>query len=388
METVLITEGTTKIEAPNPKGFRTVAGDYAPSLTEVFYNPELEFSRDISVSVVQTLAKKSRDVWACDPLAGIGVRGIRYAKEVDGVRRSVVNDRSQEASELIKRNVKTNGLDALVEARSSDANIVLRENQGRFNFVDLDPFGSPAPYLDAACGAMSRRGILALTATDTAPLCGTHAKTCLRRYGAVPLKTEYCHELGVRILAGFAQRVGGLHELALTPILAHATLHYFRIYLSASRGAHRADEVIENIGFISQCCSCARRTATRGLAPKLPTQCECGGELAHAGPLWLGRLIDKQFTLEVVQDLSARNFKSKHQELTLLSRCVEEADGPATFYDLNEVARLAGVAPPKIAEVISALRLRGHFASRTHFSDTGFRTDAPVEEIDEAIKAP
>jgi tRNA (guanine26-N2/guanine27-N2)-dimethyltransferase len=236
MKTIIITEGKTKIETPQPENFRTRAGDYAPSLTKVFYNPLMEFCRDISISVAQTAARRFNGLRVCDPLAGVGVRGIRYANEVKGVTRAVVNDFCREAFELIRKNVTLNGLTGLIETRSTDANILLRENRGQFSFVDLDPFGSPAPFLDAACSSLGKRGMLALTATDTAPLSGTHVKTCLRRYGARPLRTEYCHETGIRILIGFAQRLAGLHEMALTPVLAHATQHYFRIYLAAERG--------------------------------------------------------------------------------------------------------------------------------------------------------
>ncbi|MFH1820937.1 MAG: tRNA (guanine(10)-N(2))-dimethyltransferase [Methanobacteriota archaeon] len=386
MQTIFVTEGETTIEVPNPENFRTHAGDYAPSLTRVFYNPSMEFCRDISVSVVQTISKTFNNIWACDPLAGVGIRGIRYAKEVNGVLRSFVNDRSEEAFKLIKRNVELNGLNDLVEAKSTDANIALWENLGRFNFVDLDPFGSPAPFVDAACGALSRKGMLALTATDTAPLSGTHARACLRRYGAKSLKTEYCHELGIRILLGFTQRIGGLHEMALTPVFAHATQHYFRIYMMTRRGAQRTDEVLKKIGFISHCDACMRRILTGGVAAELPKTCECGGLFSHAGPLWLGELINKQFTQEIIGDLAMRNFKLKHKEITLLSRCVGEAEGPPTFYDLNELSRRAGTPPPKLAELISMIRAQGYFSSRTHFSNTGFRTDAPVEEINKILK--
>ncbi len=381
-----MTEGGTKIEVPNPDNFRTKAGDYAPSLTSVFYNPNMEFCRDISVSVVQVASKTFGNIWACDPLAGVGVRGIRYAKEVKSVLRSVVNDLSKEAFGFIEKNIKLNELSGVVEAKSTDANIILRENQGRFNFVDIDPFGSPALFVDAACGAISRKGMLALTATDTAPLAGTHPRTCLRRYGAMPLKVEYRHEIGARILAGFAQRIGATHEIALTPVLTHATLHYFRIYLLASRGAQRADQVLERIGFISHCNSCLRRVLSRGAAASLLETCECGGKFSHAGPLWLGSLTDRQFVLNVIEDLSTRDFKSKHGELSLLSRCAEESEGPPTFYGLNELAALANAKPPKIAELISKIRSEGRFASRTHFSDTGVRTDATTEEIKKIIR--
>ena len=40
--------------------------------------------------------------------------------------------------------------------------------QGGWQWVDLDPFGSPMPFLDAALQGMARRGVLEVTATDTA----------------------------------------------------------------------------------------------------------------------------------------------------------------------------------------------------------------------------
>lgn len=384
--TIRVPEGRTIIEAPDPASFRTVAGDYSPSLTKVFYNPRMEFCRDISVSATQVFAKKANNIRICDPLAGVGVRGIRYAKEVKGVSKVIVNDRSLESYEMMKRNIELNGVTDLVEATSNDANIILRENHRKFNFVDVDPFGSPAPFSDAACGALSRKGMLALTATDTAPLSGTHASACIRRYGAKPLKTEYCHELGIRILIGFAQRIGGMNEIALTPVFSHATQHYFRTYLMANRGAQRSDDVLKGLGFVSQCNACMRRLFTRNLAPELPQACECGGRFSHAGPLWLGEIINTAFTKEIMGDLANRNFKLKHQELLMLGRCVEEAEGPPTFYELNELARRAKASPPKIVLVLERIREKGYFASRTHFSNTGFRTDAPIDEIIETIK--
>ncbi|MEM4188111.1 MAG: tRNA (guanine(10)-N(2))-dimethyltransferase [Candidatus Hadarchaeum sp.] len=381
MKKILITEGKTKIESPDPENFKTKAGDYAPSLTNVFYNPKMELCRDISVSVAQVSAQIFNSLYICDPLAGVGIRGLRYAKEVKGVARCVANDKYVDAFELIKRNIALNGLNNLVEVSLADANIVLLENRGKFNFVDLDPFGSPAPFLDAACSSLSRRGMLALTATDTAPLSGTYPKTCLRRYGAKPLKTEYCHEIGIRILIGFAQRIGGLHEIALTPVLAHATQHYFRIYLQGQRGAQRTYELLKEIGYISHCNACMRRIVSYGLVTELPKTCECGGKFSHGGPLWVGKLANKTFIHEVIDDLSGRDFRLKHQELSLLYRCAEETEGPPTFYDLNRCAGFLKKSPPKMGELISTLRNNGYFASRTHFSNTGFRTDAPIEEI-------
>ncbi|MCK4405733.1 MAG: tRNA (guanine-N1)-methyltransferase, partial [Hadesarchaea archaeon] len=94
MTTQFITEGTTKLEVPELEHFRTRTGDYAPSLAPVFYNPHMELCRDISVSAVQVLAGELGSIRVCDSLAGVGARGLRYAKEVEGVAKVIANDRS------------------------------------------------------------------------------------------------------------------------------------------------------------------------------------------------------------------------------------------------------------------------------------------------------
>ncbi len=386
MLTQLLIEGRTKLEIPELERFRTRTGDYAPSLTRVFYNPHMEPCRDISVAVAQVLARELGSLSVCDPLAGVGVRGLRYANEVEGIGEVVVNDRSLEAVEFIRRNVELNELNN-VEVCSEDANVLLWRRAPHFNLIDLDPFGSPASFTDAACASLFRKSMLALTATDTAPLSGTHAKACVRRYGAKPLKTEYSHELGIRILINFCQRVAGKYELALTPVLAHAARHYFRIYLRGQRRAGAVDGVLANQGYLSYCHACGRRILTQGIAKELPSECGCSGKLEHAGPLWLGRLQDREFIKRVISDLAGRDFKLGQQELVLLNLCAEEADGPPAFYDVHQLSRRAGVSPPKMAELIAKLRRLGYFASRTHFSGTGFRTNASGDEILRILKS-
>jgi len=387
MKTQLAVEGRTELEVPELSSFRAPAGDYVPSLTPVFYNPKMELCRDISVAAAQAVVGKLGKILACDPLAGVGVRGIRYAKEVNGVSKVVINDRSPLSYELILHNLKLNNVGDIAEASKGDANALLWANQGRFNFIDVDPFGSPAPFLDAACASMGRQGMLAITATDTAPLCGSGVRACLRKYGAQPLRTEYCKEIGVRILTGFAQRAAGKHELSLVPILSHATQHYFRLYMWAEKGTTKVDETLKNQGYISHCFRCGRRVATSGPVPRLPAVCSCGERLSHAGPLWLGPLVKREFAENVVKELEHRSFKQVPREISLIARCAEEADGPPTFYEVNEVARRERRQPPKIVKVIERLKTNGRFASRTHFSDTGFKTDASIEEIAEIFKS-
>ena len=127
-----------------------------------------------------------------------------------------MNDWSPEALELIKENIKINGLEEKTLATRKSANVLLHEQ--KYHIVDLDPFGTPAPFLDAASASV--RSMLSVTATDTAPLCGAHLKAGIRKYAAVPLNTEYHSEMGLRVLLGACAR-----ELA-----KHAFTTYFRVF--------------------------------------------------------------------------------------------------------------------------------------------------------------
>jgi len=379
MKTKIAEEGSVRVRVPDPEGYRTPSGDYAPSLTDVFYNPQMEFCRDLSISVAQVLAGETGGLRVCDPLAGVGIRGVRYAKEVEGIREVVINDRSRAASELVLQNIDLNAPAVPVSVEREDANVLMLKNRGRFNYIDLDPFGSPAKFVDAACASIARRGMIALTATDTGPLCGSHPRACVRRYGAIPLRTEYCHELGIRILVGFCQRVAGKHELALEPVLVHSTRHYFRVYLRAKRSASATDAVLEKLGYVSHCFSCGRRFVSSGL-PAVE-KCVCGSTPSRSGPLWTGVLWEREFLEKVIADLSIRNFRNKGTEVRVLLLCLEESGGPPTFYDVNRLASMTGSSPPRMKRLLDRLREIKRFASRTHFSPVGFRTDAAVEEL-------
>lgn len=384
MKTQVIVEGGTKLEVPNLDEYRTSPNEYVPSLTPVFFNPLMEVSRDISVVFLKVLKKQLNELIVCDALAGIGARGLRYANEVNKISETLVNDKSVKAVELIRRNMDHNHL-SNVKVENEDANILLQMNKSRFSVVDLDPFGSPAPFLNSACSALSNHGALFVTATDTAPLCGAHVKACQRKYGARPLRTPYCHEIGLRILIGACQRLGARQDIALNPILSNSAQHYFRIHLKARKGARKANSVLEKQGYISHCFNCGRRIITPKLLTEIPRQCDCGRKFKHAGPMWIGRLFKEDFLNLMIEELSKINFMRNHEEQKFLRLCLEEADGPPTFYDLHKISSLIGSQSPKIDRVINKLRNKDYFASRTHFSSTGFRTNAPLIEIHNII---
>ena len=98
-----------------------------------------------------------------------------------------------------------------------DANLFLLKSSG-FDYIDIDPFGSPNPFLENAVVRLSREGILAVTATDTSGFTGTYPKATKRKYDSRPIKNEIMHETGIRILIRAVQLFGSRHDKALIPI--------------------------------------------------------------------------------------------------------------------------------------------------------------------------
>ena len=162
--TETITEGKVKVVVPKLSAYMKKPSDYAPSKAPVFYNPAMELNRDFAVLALQTHQKLlGREMSVSEPLTGCGLRGARFAVEVEGVRKVVVNDIKPEAAEVAGFNAKLNGVEDRVEVANEDANLFLSRHAAprkRFDYVDIDPFGSPVPlhgfcitvsYVTAAC---------------------------------------------------------------------------------------------------------------------------------------------------------------------------------------------------------------------------------------------
>jgi len=336
----------------------------------------MELSRDISVACIQAFADNQRDdsgLTYLDALAGCGIRGFRVANEAQV--EVTVNDYNLAAYELIKRNATRFQQNIHVEHR--DANALMSE--ARFNVIDVDPFGSPAPFVDAACRSASK--MLCVTATDTAPLSGAHFSAGVRRYSALPMNTEYHAETGIRILIGTIIRELVKYDKSATPVLAHATEHYYRAYLLLDRGAELANACVRSMGFIAHCFACGNRYVLSGLFPTLRSDCVfCGAKVAVAGPLWLGTLHDQKFCLQVLENLETGVFGTKMRAAKIITRCLNELD-TVTFFDYHKLLRELKCPPVPIETLVSGLRTAGCRASRTHFSGTSIKTDADADTV-------
>ena len=91
---------------PKLKAFVKDSSEYAPSKAPVFYNPVMEFNRDIAVLAVQAFRRMvDREISICEPLTGSGIRGVRFATEIKGVS-VLISDITERAAQLALRNVR------------------------------------------------------------------------------------------------------------------------------------------------------------------------------------------------------------------------------------------------------------------------------------------
>ncbi len=378
MDIETIHEGKVTIKIPK---FEKVTAK-AP----VFYNPAMELNRDLSVAVLTVFkGDVDRDISVCDAFGGTGIRGIRYAKEIEGIEKAFVNDLNPIAVEFAEENIKLNDLDNVAVCRE-DANIFLRKCKGRFDVVDIDPFGTPSPYVESAASSLRAGGMICVTATDTSALCGTYIEPCIRKYGAVPLKTEYCHEIGLRILAGFVAKTFSKYKKFIEVKFSHSTEHYMRIYATIGKGAANTDESLRSLGYIAHCKKCLYRTIIQGLAPIIPGKCPvCGGNIDVGGPLWCGEMYSADFVSKMINTVQQLTLNTKDKAFKLLNTCLNEANAPESYYEIHKVCKNLKTSAPPIIEVMDLLEAGGYFVSRTHFSPTSIKTDANIVELKKII---
>lgn len=365
MQTKIIHEGAAKVYI------------YKGKLTKkdpVFFNPDMKFNRDISVACLKVFKKMTPEkMIICDSLSGCGIRGIRYSLEVPEIEFAVLNDLNPTAFGIIKKNLSYNNVKNAA-AENMDANILLSMHKNKLNFIDIDPFGSPAMFLDCAARAVRHGGFLGITATDLGPLAGTYPGTCLRRYGAKSLKTDIMHETGVRILVGYIIRTLSKYDKGFMPLLCFSSRHYHRIFGAVRRSRNCADKAVAKVGYLLYCHKCGMRQFS--LSNK--ETCACGAEFDYAGPLYTGNLFDRDFADKIEQ--------TNPKVEKFIGIIKEESMVDAMLYDIHEICSRNKLDTVKRDYLVNCLRKRSYKASGSVFGGFKIRTDAPINMIIESIK--
>ncbi len=313
---------------------------------EVFYNPVMKLNRDISIILLNSLKKKNMQIGL--PLSGTGIRGLRFLNELKKGIVGVVcfNDYSKVAVDRIKENLESNKISKGYELSCKDANNFILDSKG-FDYIDVDPFGTPNPFLDSAVKRISRDGILAVTATDTSALCGTYPKACKRKYWAVHEKNPIMHEIGLRILIRKIQLIGAQYDKALVPIFCYSKGHYMRIFLKCEKGKKKVDKVLSEMGIF------------------------CG-----YGPIWLGQLWDLKIVNKMLRLVGG-------EVGPFIDGIKKEAEiGGVGFFHVHKLVKENNIKSiPKKDELFAEVEKLGYKISGTHFNPLGVRSNMPISEF-------
>ncbi|MEM4246032.1 MAG: tRNA (guanine(10)-N(2))-dimethyltransferase [Candidatus Bathyarchaeia archaeon] len=380
---ITVEEGLAQLLIPK------TCGSTASTRAPVFYNPMMRPCRDVSVLALQAYQQTHlTGLQVCDAMSGCGARGVRYALEVDGVSTVVFNDLNPLAVDLIKRNVALNSVEARSVVHRLEANRLFSsysEPGLRFHVIDLDPFGSPARYLDSLIRAAKKEGLVMVTATDMAPLSGVHPMTCLKNYGGKPLHTEYVKETAIRLVVSALVRSAAVQDMAFEPLLCYYQDYYVRAIGSVSYGSRSASATLRKLGFILHCFRCLNRESVEGFS--LPKTCvRCGQPYSIAGPLWLGELFDTVFLSKMETILQGMSYPSKKRTARLISCAREEAGLPPTFFLTDALCDRMNIPLPRPALVMDALAGIGYRVARSHIDGNAIKTDAPISDVEEAIR--
>ena len=381
---VRIQEGKASIAIP-PKVGVAVSSEMA-----VFYNPVMKSNRDITILILQA----ARGLYAAkpwtiaDPMAATGIRGIRIALELPArdVEEIAMNDFSSAAVKLMKKNLRLNRIaGSKVSISVNEANKFLLSGPSR-NYIDVDPFGYPGPFLDSAIRRLQYNGILAVTATDTSALSGSSPNACRRKYLAAPLRNGFMHETAARIMVRLVQLIGSIHGKALIPVFSYSKEHYCRAFFLCKTGAHRIEALLDQHQELRYCAACTNRKA----GPAAPACDNCGEPWVVAGPVWVGRLFDERLAKAIAASALENGFIDEKTrsflEVVAGEAAAESATGVGFFAieDICETFKVARQPSPRV--VRTRLQRAGFVVSPTHCSTTGIKTSAPAKQVIAAVR--
>ncbi len=386
----VVEEGRVRLLVPNLSLYTRPDGQPEPAWAPVFYNPVMRDNRSLTVASI--LAYQGWRVRAfADPLAGACPRALRALLEA-GVHAAYAADIDPLAVSVCRANKLLNrvGSELVVERNDANAFMYRLDYEGiPVDAVDLDPYGSPVYYVQAASRLLAKRGLLIMTATDLGPLEGKYPTVTIRRYGAVVGRTTFSKEMAARVLVAGVARLLSPFDRSVRPLLTLYERHYIKLVVEVEHSKGGATSTAGQLGLL--CVD--EKGMPRGHLPleELVRSSGKGGEgecWRSIGPLWLGPLWDVGHVEGVLEAARREEGVSlSGRAVRKLELMVEEAKVPIPYYyRLDLVHAIAGkgeMEPPQA--VVERLKSMGYRASRTHFDPRGIRTDASLQELLEAL---
>ncbi|KAG4301603.1 hypothetical protein PCK1_002088 [Pneumocystis canis] len=186
-----------------------------------------------------------------DAFSATGIRAIRYLKEIPNVTHVVANDYAKSAVEMIKKNSTHNNVFQKIKLNCEDARFAMYQqimHRKFFDVIDLDPYGTAAPFIDAATQCVSDGGLLCVTCTDLAVLAGGgYPEKCFSNYGSMPFHhSVFCHEQALRIVLYTIASSAAKYGRYITPLLSIFVDFYIRLFIKIDTSSY-------NVKFFHSC---------------------------------------------------------------------------------------------------------------------------------------
>lgn len=404
---------------------------------------------------------KSESIWQprfriLDALSATGLRALRYASEIPFATAIVANDRDKNAAKSIKLNVEHSKLSSKISTTNSDALGHMyavafpptnshgpQHISGKYDVIDLDPYGTAAPFFDAALQAMEDGGLLCVTCTDSGVFasCGYSEKT-YSLYGGMPIKGLHSHEGGLRLVLHSIATTASKYGISIEPLLSLSIDFYVRLFIRVHRRPMDVKFLAGKTMLVYGCDhGCGAWTTqhlgrhmrhknskpdddsagawkfTIGQGPSTDKNCEhCGSKMHIAGPMWGGPLHNPFFIERILDDLKGvddKIYQTMPRIEGMLDTALDELlvcendmplrpspissdfipETPAEaldhhpfFFIPSALCKvIKATAPPEIL-IKGALKNAGYVVTRSHCKPGSMKTDAPWTVVWEVMR--
>ena len=421
-------EGATLIQLDNNIE-NDVIGPSTKDYEKVFYNPAMSGSRTRSIILMKHIIESGylgdSEIYAIDGLAASGLRARRWLNElpeklVNRLRVTVcdMNENSIKRAMENHQRFPPNNRGGVLNWRQGDLRSAILD-QG-WHWVDVDPFGSPMPFLDTAIQSLAKKAILEISATDTAALAGSSKTALMRRYGARINPDNLAHDSGLRVLMACIARTAANHDRFAEPILSVWDSHHLRLSLKVRKSIEMANQLEKMLGWRIAGPNEKEVSASmqEGLTPKSSTESlpmHCFLPLSYpvnredkrvSGPLWIGPLGDSaamaSFTEEEVISMCTTEYDPKNPmnwserdfelERRKIIRSIKNIKNEAEIIEgeflilTDDLASWRNVgSPPSPIKMIELINKKGFKAGLSHYPKPSFRTNAPWDVIIESL---
>ncbi|SCV04400.1 LAMI_0H15830g1_1 [Lachancea mirantina] len=420
-----------------------------PEKETVFYNPIQQFNRDLSVTCIEAwdnlygqpqrskrgkskkrafdggkLGTKRRKLADGTPepqdndayinileaLSATGLRAIRYAREIPNVKQIVANDLLPQAVDSIRRNIEYNGVADKVTANQDDANVFMYKSKAvnrRFHVIDLDPYGTATPFIDASMQTIEEDGLMLVTCTDLSVLAGNgYPEKCFALYGGVNMAGhDATHESALRLVLNLLGQSAAKYKKHIEPLLSLSIDFYVRVFVKVKTSPAEVKNLQHNTMLTYMCSGCgsyynqplgrqSERQSKKGKpyvkyslaqGPPVDRRCHfCGGAHHVTGPMYAGPLHNKAFIDEVLRinrDVHTdETYKTRKRIEGMLTLAQHELDNPF-YFTPNRVSSILKFQVPSLKTVVAGLGSLGYSCSLTHAQPSSLKTDAPWDAI-------